>query len=149
MKKYSSRYHRLSHNIYYTYGWINALYNQKLKEFGITPQQLNILRALKWNYPEYLAVNDLKEAMPDAKSDTSRLVERMRVKGLVDRIACPNDRRKQHVVLTENGFNLINEIEVREDQWVKDIFKINPKEAELLNQLLEKIRSAESEVEEC
>ncbi len=149
MKKYNSQYHRLSVNIYYTYGWLNGIYNQKLKEYELTPQQFSILRALKWYYPEYIAVNSLKETMPDLKSDTSRLVERLRAKGFVDRVACPNDRRKQHVILTEKGLELIDEIESQEDQWVKDIYKINPEEAELLNQLLDKIRTAETVADKC
>mgnify|MGYP000925760879 CR=1 FL=1 len=53
---------------------------KQLKEFGISPEQFNILRILRGQYPEPATVNLLIERMLNKMSNASRLVEKLRKK---------------------------------------------------------------------
>ena len=48
------------------------------KQFEITPQQYNVLRILRGQYPKPAMVSLVKERMIDQNSDASRIVERLR-----------------------------------------------------------------------
>jgi len=90
-KKFKDEYHKLAVNIIYTHGWLNSHQTEILNKQGLTPQQYNILRILRGRYPEPATVNMLKERMLDKMSDVSRLVERLRIKKLIERKNCEND----------------------------------------------------------
>jgi DNA-binding MarR family transcriptional regulator len=139
-QEFRNNYHKLSVNIAYTFGWVNSFYSQKLKDFGLTPHQFNILRILKGHYPATVSINVLKNCMPDKMSDTSRLIERLRVNGFVERHVCPKDRRKADVVINEKGMELLNKIEKTEEDWDGFFNNITEKEASALNDLLDKLR---------
>ena len=117
-----------------------SYYVENLKKFDITTHQFYILRILNGYYPGHVAVNELKDCMPEKKSDTSRLVERMREKGLLTRTTSPNDRRKSNVTITGRGQRLLQQIEKDEENWVGTLKKLSKEEVETLNNLLDKIR---------
>ncbi len=94
----------------FTHGWLMTSNKELLQEYDITITQYNILRILRGQYPNPISINLLKERMLDKMSDTSRLVERLRTKGFVDRKVCNNDRRKSDVKITENGLELLKEL---------------------------------------
>lgn len=133
-------YHKLSVNLFYSFGWINHLYQKNLKKFEITTHQFFILRILKGYYPESATVHDLQDCMPEKKSDTSRLVERLRAKGIVERVTDKTDRRKVKVKLTSEGFKLLESIEEEEISWIGKLKNLDEKEAGYLNKLLDKLR---------
>ena len=70
-------------NIFYTYYFLVDKINDQFKKYDITRQQFNVLRILKVLQPEYASVNLIKAHMLDKMSDVSRIVERLRLKGLV------------------------------------------------------------------
>lgn len=78
--------------------------------------------------------------MLDKMSDTSRLVERLRKKGLVKRKICPKDRRKAAVLMTEKGLNLLAEFDKLDNEFNSFFSNISEQEATLLNNLMDKIR---------
>ena len=139
-KKFRNEYHKLAVNILYTHGWL--LNNQAafLKKHDLTSAQFNILRILRGQYPNPASINLLKERMLDKMSDTSRLVERLKQKDLVDRKICPDDRRRVEVVITEKGLKVLEEIDKHDDEIDQVFKKLNLSEARTVNQLLDKMR---------
>ncbi len=62
-------------------------------------------------------------------------------KGLVERNQCKDDRRAVDVIITEKGLKLLEELDVKMEDWESQIQGINEDEARQLNQLLDKLRS--------
>jgi DNA-binding MarR family transcriptional regulator len=79
--------------------------------------------------------------MIDKMSNTSRLVEKLRTKNLVERHICPDNRRQVDIIITEKGLELVNEVSDVLDRLFAEINKLSDDEAEELNRLLDKIRS--------
>ena len=74
---------------------------------GITPEQYNVLRILRGQGSKPMALNDLTSRMIDPASNASRLVEKLRAKGLVTRKAARQDRRRVDVSLTPAGLHCV------------------------------------------
>lgn len=138
-KKFKSEHHKALVNVLYTANWLDAIHSGKLKPHGITGQQFNILRILRGQYPKPASVKLLKERMLDKMSDVSRLVEKLRVKGLLERKICKDDRRNVDVIITQKGLDLLASLDHIEDD-LKQFLSLNSEEAEQLNILLDKMR---------
>ncbi len=139
-KKFKSDFHKLAVNIIYTHGWFMNHQSKYFKKFGITGPQYNILRILRGQHPSPASVNLLKDRMLDKMSDASRLVERLKQKGLVEREICPEDRRRVEVIINEKGLTLLKEMDKIEDSYNKLFKGLTVDEAKILNQLLDKLR---------
>jgi len=138
--KFRNEYHKLAVNIIYTYGWFANLQAGIFKEFNITSSQFNILRILRGQYPKPATIILLKERMLDKMSDVSRMVERLKNKGLVKRELCPDNRRQVDVIITEKGLNLLSEIDKLNEKQDAFFKNISYAEAQKLNNLLDKMR---------
>src|SRR5687768_15575147 len=101
--KFQNEYQKLLLNIIFTASWLNLRNTQRLKPYGISPQQYNILRILRGQYPKSATVTLLTERMLDKSSNASRLVEKLRMKQLLDRCEGPEDRRAVNVRITDKG----------------------------------------------
>jgi DNA-binding MarR family transcriptional regulator len=139
-KKFKSEYQKVIINIVYTNNWINRFFFEELKPFKITSQQYNILRILRGQYPKPASIKLIKERMLDKMSDASRIVEKLRIKQLVKRELCENDRRNVDVIITDKGLHLLKELDVIEDRSKKYLSSLNEKEVAQLNKLLDKMR---------
>lgn len=139
-KSFKSEYQKLAVNLLFTHGWLVSFQKKLFENHEITNAQFNILRILRGQYPDPVSINILKERMLDKMSDTSRLVERLRMKGLVDRKICKEDRRKSDVKITDKGLELLKNLDYIDDSFQNIFNKINIKEAKDLNNLLDKLR---------
>ncbi|HAP00353.1 MAG TPA: MarR family transcriptional regulator [Bacteroidetes bacterium] len=140
-KKFKNEFHKMSVNILYTAGWMNSQHQSRLKKFGISGQQFNILRILRGQYPKPASVNLLIERMLDKMSNASRLVEKLRLKGLVERKVCESDRRGVDVVITKKGLALLEKLDGHMEVWEEDLKSLTLTEAKELNRLLDKLRT--------
>ena len=139
-KSFKSEYQKLAVNLLFTHGWLVSFQKKLFENHEITNAQFNILRILRGQYPDPVSINILKERMLDKMSDTSRLVERLRMKGFVDRKICKEDRRKSDVKITDKGLELLKNLDYIDDSFQNIFNKINIKEAKDLNYLLDKLR---------
>lgn len=139
-KKFKNEYHKLAVNIVYTHGWLLNNQAEFLNKIGITGAQYNILRILRGQHPSPASVNLLKERMLDKMSDASRLVERLKQKGLVEREICPVDRRRVEVKITTKGLKLLEDSDSMEDRFIQQFKELKPSEVKTLNELLDKLR---------
>lgn len=139
--KFKDQYHKLGINIIYTASWVSTTNLQVFKKFNLSVQQFNILRILRGRHPETATVKLLTERMIDKMSNASRLVEKLKQKGLVERTACPNDRRQVDISITEKGLDLVLEAsEMLEEEAIPNLKNLTKKEAQQLNDLLDKLR---------
>lgn len=138
--KFRNEYHKLAVNILFTNGWLMSIHTLIFKPFKITPNQFNILRILRGQHPNPVTVNLLKERMLDKMSDASRLVERLREKGLVERNICSKDRRRVDVKITDKGLKLLEQIDAYNEKMDNPLKNLTIKEATELNALLDKLR---------
>ena len=139
-KKFRSETHKLGVNLVFTYNWVDAFSQKHFKKYGITGQQFNVLRILRGQHPNPATIKLLKERMLDKMSDASRIVEKLRVKGLAERHICPSDRRNCDVLINEKGLSLLAEID-KDDKKLDEFFSnLTTSEAKQLNELLDKLR---------
>lgn len=143
-KKFRSEFEKMVVNILYTASWIELNNTKFFKQFGITHQQYNILRILRGQYPNPATVNLLINRMLDKMSNASRLVDKLILKGMVQRTTCENDRRKVDVLITQQGLDVLKKIE--EIPEYKKLFSstLSSSEAKIINELLDKLRSKEN-----
>lgn len=139
-KKFSSEYERLAVNILFTASWIEGNNIQRLKPFGISPQQFNVLRILRGSNPKPLMLGDIASRMIDKNSNATRLVEKLRLKGLVKREVCESNRRQVDIIITPKGLELLAAIDADADNWTQSMKTLSTQEAEALNNALDKLR---------
>ena len=137
---FRNEYHKLAVNIIFTHSWLMSKIYELLDEYDLTPQQFNLLRILRGQYPKPASITLLKERMLDKMSDASRLVERLLAKGLVERKICPEDRRKVDVVITKKGLKLLEKIDNTDNEMDNYLKNLSEVEAKKLNELLDKLR---------
>lgn len=139
--KFRNEYHKMVVNILFTSSWLSSLHTTGLKPYGISTQQYNLLRILRGQHPKPATVNLLIDRMLDKSSNASRLVEKLRLKKLVERAVCPEDRRAVNVVITKKGLDLLQELDKLEQQFSEDFAAVlSEKEAQQLNTLLDRLR---------
>ncbi|MDZ4681476.1 MAG: MarR family transcriptional regulator [Saprospiraceae bacterium] len=140
-KQFISEFQKAHINVLYTASFLNQKTLKALKPFQISPQQFNILRILRGQHPQPASVKLLTEKMIDKTSNASRLVEKLRSKGLVAREASDDDRRKVDVEITNTGLELLEQASVVIEQMIQNYgASITPEEAGVLNGLLDKVR---------
>jgi DNA-binding MarR family transcriptional regulator len=139
-QKFRSEFHKLAVNITYTHFWLMDRMTSMLKPHGLSIQQFNVLRILRGQHPKPSTINLLKERMLDKHSDASRLVERLRLKGLVNRCPCTNDRRSVDIVISDEGLKLLKKIDSQNGAFDQVFDSLSEQEAGEINDLLDKLR---------
>lgn len=129
-------------NILFTASWLDCLISRSLRPHGLTGPQYNILRILNGSFPKGLSVLDIKSRMLDRSSNVSRLVEKLRLAGLVDRMPSGADRRMVVVSISELGKKTLEAIDLPTNRKSKEDPGNKMSDAELLElaHLLDKFR---------
>jgi DNA-binding MarR family transcriptional regulator len=138
-KKFRSVFHKAVINVIYTCKWLESKQHVYFKSFGITGQQYNILRILKGQHPKSISATEIKSRMLDRNSDVSRILDRLVLKNLITKNTCPDDKRASDVLITEEGLNLLKQIDKNELE-INPIKSLTTEEATLLSDLLDKCR---------
>lgn len=124
-------------NIIYTANWINSRQNEFFKSFGISPQQYNILRILK-GAGQPLRVQTIKDRMLERSPNATRLMDKLCAKNYIERLPSELDRRVVKIAITQKGIDLLKSIP---SDLNRELLKnLNEEEAELLSNLLDKMR---------
>ena len=139
-QRFGSEHQKVAINILYTGGWIHNGNSARLKKHGITPEQYNVLRICRGSHPSKMMLADITSRMIDKSSNATRLVEKLRQKGLVKREICESNRRQVDISITEKGLTLMKAIDAEENEWIESLKNITKSEATELNKLLDKLR---------
>lgn len=128
-------------NVMVTNNWIVSRHSKFLKQFDLSLPQYNVLRILRGAKNKPMMLSDITERMLDKMSNATRLVEKLKQKGLVDRELCETNRRQVDISITESGLDLLATIDVLLMTFSKKYLNITIAEAELLNNILDKWRT--------
>ncbi len=139
--KFRNEYQKAVVNLIYTYNWMNERMKHLFDKEKITSQQFNILRILR-GAGKPLSTLQIRQRMLDKMSDTSRIVDRLVIKGLVKKNTCENDKRLVDILITEKGKNLLIKLDQYENEMDAIFGALSENEANELNNLLDKIRTA-------
>ena len=134
-------HHRATLNVIFTGAWMSERTNSYLKPHGISEQQYNILRILRGQKGNAINLQQISERMIHKMSNTTRLVEKLRLKGLIDRQVCPDNRRKVDISILPLGLELVDIVAI-DLAKANEVIETNlsAAEANTLAQLLDKIR---------
>jgi len=139
---FQNEYHKLILNILFTGSWLESSISKIIKEYDLSHAQYNILRILGGQHPAPANVSNVQERMLDRLSDASRLIEKLRCKGMVERKECPVNRRQMDVTITDKGLSLLEQIDVKMKEYHKQFQSIMPTEAIEVNRILDKMRES-------
>ena len=128
-------------NLIFTANHFHSVNQKRLKTHGISPEQYNVLRILRGSNPKKLSVLEISSRMLDRNSNATRLVEKLRLKNLLERKVCPNDRRQVDIGITIEGLALLQTLDVEMNAWFENYKGINKEEAIQLSLLLDKMRT--------
>lgn len=113
-----------------------------LKPHDISIEQFNVLRILRGKNGEPSNLKDIQDRMISKMSNTTRLVDKLILKNLVERFICENNRRKVNIYITAEGLKLLKHLDSIIEEKEKELTSnLNKEELETLNLLLTKLRS--------
>lgn len=136
---FRSVYQKLTINLIFSNNWITEKIKEILLSEDITHQQYNILRILRGS-KKPLSTLQIRERMLDKMSDTSRIVERLVKKELVEKKVCSTDKRLVDVSISQNGLDVLKRLDEKNTELDGILQNLTPKEAEQLSDLLDKMR---------
>lgn len=139
--KFRSEYQKATVNIIFTYNWMNEQMKGFFDKEGLTAQQFNILRILR-GAGQPISTLQIRQRMLDKMSDTSRIVDRLIIKGLVKKVVCKTDKRLVDVSITEKGKKILSKLDQKENDMDAIIGSISEGEAKSLNKILDKLRKS-------
>lgn len=120
---------------------LNEELNTLTKKCGISLPQFNVLRILRGQKGKPANLSTLNQHMIHKMSNTTRLVDKLIEKELVERCVCENNRRKVEITITTAGLALLaqldNQLIEKESQLVNTI---KPTEKEELIALISKLQ---------
>lgn len=129
-------------NLMYTANWVTQHVATLLKPYKLTNEQYNVLRILRGSNPASMCLKDITGRMINPHCNTTRVVDRLVIKKLVDKQSSETDKRELSIKITDKGLAILKEIDV--------LFQTNPPriglivhELFLLNELLDKMRNVD------
>jgi len=137
---FKTEQHKLIINLMFTGKWISDRIYQDLKAFGLTPQQFNVLRILRGQNKKPVSVNLIAGRMIDRMSNVSRLVDKLKAKGLVSRLPSKMDKRQVDILISNKGMKLLSDIDNSDLNMINGFDTLTDAEAKKLNELLDKVR---------
>jgi DNA-binding MarR family transcriptional regulator len=142
-KKFRNVNHHAQINLIYTSNWLQNQISKIFKKYALSSQQYNVLRILNGSHPNALNLNQIKSRMLDKMSDTSRVVERLRLSGYLTRVLSKEDRRESIITISKKGLKLVEEMKVDETAMDQISKGLSATETAQLCKLLDKFRQEE------
>ena len=105
-KNFRSPIHKAELNILFTGNWLFEKVTALLKPYGISEQQYHVLKILKGKKGIPVNLQYLNDRMIYKMSNTTRLVEKLRLGEYLERSLCEHNRRMVEITITEEGLEL-------------------------------------------
>jgi len=140
-EKFRNEYQKATINLLFSYSWLLKRHKDFFKRFGITEQQYNVLRILNGQFPDAISTSEIKKRMLDVNSDSSRIVDRLALKGLVTKRICRNDKRLVDVLISKKGLDMLGKIDRHSSELDGIVSNLTIEEAKDLSELLDKMRN--------
>ena len=127
-------------NLIYTSNWLTEKLRCFLSTEDLTPQQFNVLRILRGSHPEPLSTLQIRERMLDKMSDTSRIVDRLIKKGLVEKKTCKADKRLVDILISDEGLTTLDRLDKHPGEINEQLRGISEEDASILSDILDRAR---------
>lgn len=137
--KFQSSYQKAVVNLRYTANFLGNIQNNFMMKYDLSIAQFNILRILR-GAKAPLSVNSIKERMVERSPNTTRLMDKLIEKNLIERVRCDSDRRVVYVEITKHGLEILSRIDEDPDLRLNSCGNLTEAEAEQLSNLLDKMR---------
>ena len=139
--KFDSEQEKLMINVIYSANLLNLITSCLFKPYELSPQQYNVLRILRGQKGESIALMDIEHRMLDKSSNVSRLVDKLISKDLINRSVSSKDRRRIEIVITSRGVSVLKEIDVILSEMNSKIKAIiSDDNAKKTNRILDQLR---------
>jgi DNA-binding MarR family transcriptional regulator len=120
--------------------YIQDVLVQALKPFDVSIQQFNVLRILRGQKGKPANLSTLNDRMVSRMSNTTRLVDKLILKGFADRMICPENRRKVEIRLTDQGKYALAEMDKAVELAEQELMgTLDSRQIDTLNTLLDQI----------
>jgi DNA-binding MarR family transcriptional regulator len=138
-QKFRNNHQKAMVNVIFTANWLLERIKLFLKDADITTQQYNMLRILRGS-KKPLSTLQIRERMLDRMSDTSRIVDRLVKKNLVEKQVCLADKRLVDVQITEKGLLMLDQLDQKNMDLDGILKNLTASDSIHLNALLDKMR---------
>ena len=113
-----------------------------LKPFDLSLEQFNVLRILRGQNEKPLNLQDIQDRMVNKMSNTTRLIDKLLLKGFVERNTCAKNRRKIEIFITQDGLKTLSVLDpIIDDIEQQMTSNLSQTELEQLNNLLTKLKA--------
>ena len=137
--KFKTPQQRVLVNLRVTSNFVSNRQNNFMADFGLSMPQFNVLRILR-GANTHLSVQVIKERMIEKSPNTTRLMDKLIEKGLIQRTRCSEDKRIVFVEITERGLDVLAQIDGKLFQEDLMATGLSNEEADQLSDLLDKLR---------
>ena len=129
-------------NIVRTGSVLTSIGDQLFRRAYLTEAQFNVLFSLKHN-PRNTTQSDLGRRLVVTRASITSVLDKLEAKGLVSRVDVPENRRIYHVVLTDKGHALVDELEPLYRKKIHEAMReLSEPDCKLLIEMLERVRGA-------
>ena len=132
-------------NLIHTAAHFESLFTHFIKDFGLSPQQYNVLRILRGQSPNAILGGELQKRMLHKMSNATRLVDKLVEKGLVDRSKNGNDKRQILVSINKQGLKFLAKLDNEVVNFDQKIMNLPEAQLTVLNLLLDDLRASSKE----
>jgi DNA-binding MarR family transcriptional regulator len=142
--KFDSEQEKLMINVIYSANLLNLITTRLFKPFDLSPQQYNVLRILRGQKGDSIALMDIEHRMLDKSSNVSRLIDKLISKDLIVRSVSSEDRRRIEILINDNGISVLEKIDLilaKMNSKLKDL--ISDEDAQKTNRILDQLRNIE------
>ena len=127
-------------NIRYTSNFLGNIQNSLMDQYGLSMAQFNILRILR-GAKSAINVQTVKERMIEKSPNTTRLMDKLIEKELIERTRCTKDRRVVYVEISKDGLAILKAIDENSDILNMIQVGLSDEESTILSDLLDKVRN--------
>lgn len=137
-------------NLWRAYDRLHMVEEELFSRFELSPQQYNLLRLMRADYPERVPTLALAQRLVSRAPDITRMLDKLEERGLIERERPPENRRTVLVGITEAGLKLLDDIaEPLKECHQRQLGHLSAKELQQLSALLRSVLDAhESEASE-
>jgi len=128
-------------NLWRTYDRLRLLEDELFGRYDLTAQQYNALRLIRAAHPEKVATLSLASKLVSRAPDITRLLDKLKDRGLIDRERPAHNRRIVKIGMTQAGNVLLDELTLAvRDCHERQLGHLRPAEMRGLVELLKKAR---------
>ncbi|QDV68911.1 Transcriptional regulator SlyA [Rosistilla carotiformis] len=97
-------------HLWRTYDCLKAVEEQLFSQHDLSPQQYNALRLLQQVAPDGMQTMELGRRLISRAPDTTRMLDRLEKRGLIQRTRRAENRRVVEIGLTDHGHALLTQL---------------------------------------